>query len=112
MKSIDGIWTLEFYGAYGWEVTSIVMLEDGRWLGGGHNHYCKGTYEISGKTVTCRVRLDYFGKIKTLFGAKDKRLRMELVGKTGADEIAGEATRPDKQVIPLQFRLVRRTNLA
>ena len=49
--SLDGIWTLEFYGAFGWESAGVLILEKGRALGGGNNHYSRGTYALENDTV-------------------------------------------------------------
>jgi len=47
MMTFDGIWAAQIYGVYGWESTGILILENGRVLGGGNNHYSIGTYESS-----------------------------------------------------------------
>jgi hypothetical protein len=53
--SIEGIWTLEFYGAFGWESAGVLILEKGRALGGGNNHYSRGTYALENDTVLITV---------------------------------------------------------
>ncbi len=37
--SLNGVWSLEIAGIYGWERVSTVFLEDGRYLGGGATHF-------------------------------------------------------------------------
>lgn len=110
MKTIDGIWTLEYYGIVGWEYTGILVLESGRCLGGGNNHYCMGTYSESGRKVRIDVDLNYFGSVRTLFGAKDRKFSATFQGKRRGESISGTVSRPDKKVIPLQFRLKRRSS--
>ena len=36
--TIDGVWTGEFYGPYGWENNGVYVLEGGRIIGGNDRH--------------------------------------------------------------------------
>lgn len=108
MKTIEGIWTLEFYGTFGWETTGILVLENGRCLGGGNNHYAVGTYSVSEQKVRIDLNLNYFGTVRTLFGAKDQHFSVLFEGERKGGEISGTVRRPDKKVIALQFRLKKR----
>ena len=46
--SLDGVWSSDIGGAYGWEPIGTVFLKDGRLMGGGRNHYSIGTYKEKG----------------------------------------------------------------
>ena len=111
MKSIKGIWTLEFYGAFGWETTGILVLKKGRAMGGGMNHHTLGSYEVDGHQVRLELKMTYFGKVRTLFGLNDPELVVHFDGKHKSGEIRGTAGRGDRNVIPLQFRMLRRSKL-
>lgn len=109
--SIEGIWTLAFYGIFGWESAGIVVLENGRALGGGNNHYSWGRYEANGDGVKLSLMVDYFGTPRTFFGEKVKEFPMEFEGTVEENTISGSAFRPDKSAIPLQFQLTRRADV-
>ncbi len=108
MKTVDGIWSLEFYGTLGWEPRGILILNDGSCAGGARNHYSVGTYKVSGRKVHIDLDLEYFGKIRTLFGSKDRNFSVVIEGKRTGDEIEGSVTRPEKEILPLQCRLKKR----
>lgn len=111
MKSIDGVWTTEFHGVFGWESTGFMMFKKGRVLGGGRNHYSKGTYSQSGKKVKIEVVLDYFGEPRTLFGEKLRAFSVVFKGTLKGKRILGTATRPGEKVVPLVCRLKFRAEL-
>ena len=49
--SIDGIWTSEILGMFGWESVGIIEFDRGKAVGGGNNHYFTGTYEKDGDHI-------------------------------------------------------------
>jgi len=108
MKTVDGIWSLEFYGTLGWEPRGILILNDGNCAGGARNHYSIGTYTVSGRNVDILLDMEYFGKIRTLFGSKDRCFSVVITGKRTGDEIEGSVTRTEKKILPLQCRLKKR----
>ena len=109
--SIDGIWTMEFYGAFGWESAGVLILEKSRVLGGGNNHYSRGTYTQSDCTVAITVEVDYFGTPRTMFGERESEFTVEFQGTWKDERITGTVRRPDKTIIPLQFRLTWQAEL-
>jgi len=46
--SIDGIWTSEVHGPFGWESRGIVIFDNGRVYGGDHRQFTSGSYSVSG----------------------------------------------------------------
>jgi hypothetical protein len=107
--SIDGIWALSFYGV--WESAGILVLENGRAIGGGYNHYSRGSYETGDGSVRLSLTVDYFGTPRTLFGEKTKEFPLEFEGSVQGSSISGSAFRPDKKAVPLQFQLTRRADV-
>ncbi len=110
-KSVDGIWAVELYSAFGWESIGVLILEDGRVLGGGRNHMSVGEYTLDGRKLEIRVDQDYFGEPRTLFGEKRRQFSVGFVGKVKKSEITGTVSQPGKKVIPLQFRMTKRLEL-
>ena len=110
--SLDGIWTLEFYGAFGWESAGVLMLEQGRALGGGNNHYARGTYALENDTVLITVEVDYFGTPRTMFGERETIFTVAFHGTRHEARITGSVSRPDKSILPLQFRLSKKADLS
>ena len=109
--AVTGIWTVDYYGAFGWENAGVLVLEKGRAVGGGNNHFSIGTYESSGQSITIELTLEYIGTPRTLFGEKQRRFDIELHGRHTLKSMEGTVNRPDKKVIPLQFRMIRRAPL-
>ena len=68
--SVDGVWTGEIYGAYGWENSGVYVLEAGRILGGNKRHYSSGSYSISGKSYSADILVHYYGPPRVVFGEK------------------------------------------
>ena len=112
--SIDGIWAMEFYGAFGWESAGVLIFEQGRVLGGGNNHYVRGAYTVADETVEIAIEVDYFGTPRIMFGERETEFTVEFQGARASEgkTISGTVRRPDKTVIPLQFRLTRQADLS
>lgn len=58
---IDGVWTGEILGLYGWENTGTYILEQGRILGGNHRHYSAGYYSSVDESYRAEIVLRYMG---------------------------------------------------
>jgi hypothetical protein len=95
MSSIEGIWSVEIVGLFAWEHLGIAVLENGRVITGGNNHYAVGTYKLSGKKVTITIRVEYFGKPRIMFGSKEKTIKLKIVGEMRDDIIEAVARHKD-----------------
>ena len=111
MKKLEGIWSIELYGAFGWETDGVLVMENGRVFGGGTNHYSKGVYSDSDGKLMMTVHLDYFGKPRTLFGERERQFTVEFTGEREQETITGTMSRPDKPRFPLEFQLIKRAEL-
>jgi len=109
--TIEGIWTTEIMGLFGWETTGVVMLEKGRAMDGGNNHYSVGTYESSGNKIHISLCVEYHGTPRTLFGASDKIMKVELEGTIRDGVIEGNAHRVDKPKQKIAYKLTRRADI-
>jgi hypothetical protein len=107
----EGIWTSEILGLFGWETTGIVLLEDGRAIDGGNHHYSTGTYEATGQEIRISLKVEYHGTPRTIFGAADKSISVEIVGKLRGESIVGSAHRLDKPDQKITIRLTRRADI-
>ena len=83
--SVDGIWTTELMGLFGWEATGVLLLESGRAIGGGNLHYSVGSY--------------------------DKNIKIEFKGEIRDGVIEGSAYRADKPNQNITYRLTRRADI-
>jgi len=109
--SIDGIWTGEVYGPFGWDNGGIFVLENGRVVGGDNRQYSLGTYSLSGNDVKAELLVHYYGPPRTVFGEAKENFTTEIVGKLREDEINGTIRRPDKPQFDLQIRMTKRLEL-
>ncbi|MFQ5352280.1 MAG: hypothetical protein ACE5D3_04320 [Candidatus Binatia bacterium] len=110
--ALDGIWTGELYGVYGWESTGILILEKGRVLGGGNNHYSVGTYEESDDDVSLSFVVEYHGQVRTLFGESRRNISVNFEGKRDGSVIEGTLARPDRADMTVTCRLSKRADLS
>ncbi len=90
--SVEGIWTSEILGLFGWETTGIVICENGRAIDGGNHHYSVGSYETSGDQIHIALSVEYHSTPRTISGASDKTLKVEINGTVENDIIDGQGS--------------------
>jgi hypothetical protein len=109
--SIEGIWTGEVYGPFGWENRGVFLFEDGRMIGGDGRAYSVGTYSVSGDRITAELKVHYYGPPRTVYGEQSEEFTLKLDGKLEDDVIVGNVHRPDKAQFELQYRITKRMGL-
>ena len=109
--SVEGVWTGEIYGPYGWENSGVYVLEAGRILGGNNRHYSTGRYSLSGDVYRAEVKVHYYGPPRAIFGEKREEFSIEVVGTLGEGVIEAEVVRPGKEVFKVSYRLTKRMEL-
>ncbi|MDH3692120.1 MAG: hypothetical protein OEU36_22005 [Gammaproteobacteria bacterium] len=109
--SVEGIWTSEVMGLFGWETTGILVLENGRAIDGGNHHYSVGSYTTSGDNMNIELAVEYHGTPRTIFGSSDKNLTVEIEGKIQGSTVEGNARRIDKPDQYVLCRLTRRADI-
>jgi len=109
--SIDGIWTGEIYGPFGWDNRGVFVLDKGRMVGGDDRQYTIGTYTLSGNEVKAQLLIHYYGPPGTMFGETKEEFTSEIVGTWKEGEIDGTIRRPDRPQFDLQIRLTKRMDL-
>ena len=111
--SVDGVWTGEVYGPYGWENSGVYVLENGRIVGGNNRHYSSGTYDVSGNTYKAEVFVHYYGPPRAIFGERREQFEINVTGELGEDVIDAQILRRDsKPQFAVQYRMTRRMDLA
>ena len=108
---IDGIWTGEVYGPFGWDNRGIFLLEKGRIVGGDNRQYSIGTYSLSANDVKAELQVHYYGPPRTVFGEAKEKFTTVIVGTLEEGEIHGTIRRPDKPQFDLQIRMTKRLDL-
>ena len=106
--AIDGIWTSELYGPFGWESGGIFVIERGRVIGGDSRHYSLGTCVLSGTDVRAELLVYYYGQVSD---AAREEFTTEIVGTLADGVIDGTVQRPDTPRFELQIRLTKRMDL-
>ncbi len=109
--SLDGIWTGEILGPYGWENTGVYVLEEGRILGGSNRHYSTGTYSLTGDQYKASVLVHYYGPPRTIFGEKQEKFEINVEGKLSDGVIDGQIVRSDKPKSIVEYRMSRRMDI-
>lgn len=108
---VEGIWTGEMYGPYGWENSGVYVLRDGRILGGNDRHYSSGSYSLSGDTYKAEIAVHYYGPPRAVFGEKLEQFNIEVTGKLGDGVIEAHVVRPDKPKFRMDYRMTKRMDL-
>lgn len=106
--SVEGIWTTEILGLFGWETTGIVILEKGRAVGGGIHHHSVGEYRTSDGQIELELAVEYHGTPRTIFGASDKNLTVKIEAEVKGDVAEGRAFRVDNPGQYVTCKLTRR----
>ena len=110
--SINGIWGTEICGAYGWEAISTVFMENGRYTGGGRNHYSCGRYkEKSDGSLVFKIDYNQFGNQRPLFGQKSSKLSLVIKARRDGDVILGVATTSKESELGITVRFKKRGKL-
>ena len=109
--SIEGIWTGEIYGAFGWESRGVFVLERGRMMGGDNRAYATGTYSLSADSFTADLQIHHYGPPRTVFGEQAEEFAVQLKGSLKDGVVEGIYRRPDKAQFELMYRLTRRMDL-
>jgi hypothetical protein len=106
----EGLWSVEYVAADGWEHGGVFVLENQRLSGGGERYYCVGEYHVAKRTFTAEARFAHFhGPTRNAFGASAPFFRLVLKGRIIADDlIEGEAHESDHAGPKLPFRCVWR----
>jgi hypothetical protein len=110
MMSVNGIWQIEMLGAYGWENVSTAFIEDGKYKSASEDHYSVGNYDISGNKVKISARHVSYGQARTLFGAKNNEINLNIEGVVDGGRINGQAT-DDEGKFFITFRATRLADL-
>ena len=108
---LEGIWTMEIYGPFGWDNRGVYIFEGGRIMGGNNRQFTGGTYRLSGDAVEAEITMHYYGPPRTMFGEAREEFTAKLEGRLEGDEINGTIRRPDRPQFDLQVRLTRRMDL-
>ena len=108
---IEGIWTGEVYGPFGWENRGVFIFENGRIVGGDNRQYSMGRYSLDGAAVTAELRIHYYGPPRTNFGEAKEEFETEITGAWQDGEINGTIRRTDKPQFDLQIRLTKRMEM-
>jgi hypothetical protein len=112
---LNGIWSSELGGVYGWQPVGTMFLKDGHLTGGGRNHYSIGTYKTKDDGAVFHIEINQFGEKRALFGQKSETVCVIVKAKRQGDQMIGEATlpgnRPEHTHYGLCVRFRRRGDL-
>ncbi|NOQ46390.1 MAG: hypothetical protein GQ559_06930 [Desulfobulbaceae bacterium] len=89
--SLNGIWVLEIGAIFGWERMSTVILEKGRYLGGGAIFSSQGTYITDGDKVKIKLQVTQYDEHRIAWGKKRKQFTTVITAKRDGDKIEGKA---------------------
>ena len=109
--SLEGIWTAEVYGPFGWDNHGVLLLQDGRMVGGDNHQYTTGTYKVCSEGFEAELKVDHYGRPRTIFGETAEQYTTKMAGKLKDGVIDGMVVRHDRPEFDLQIRLTKRMGL-
>ncbi len=109
--AIEGIWTGEVYGPFGWENRGVFFLENGRVMGGDNRQYTTGSYTLDGTSFNAELHVHYFGPPRTVYGSTQEQFETHISGELSDGLIEGTVGQKDRPQFDLQFRFTRRMDL-
>jgi hypothetical protein len=108
---MNGIWSVEMLGPYGWEPIATAFLEDGKYRSASENHYSVGSYKVSGNRIEISVVGVQHGKARTVFGKKKRKMDLKFEGEIDGGKITGNV-RDDKGIYQISYRSTRLADLS
>jgi len=109
--NIDGIWTGEIYGPYGWQNNGVYILQDGLMTGGNDRHFSTGRFSLSDGGFRAKVEGHYYGPPRTVFGQNRETFQIEMKGELADGVIDAEIAGSDNPLLNVLCRLTRRMDL-
>lgn len=109
--SFEGLWTAEVYGPFGWDKHGVLLLEDGRMVGGDNQQYTMGSYKVCGEGIEADLKVDHYGTPRTIFGEAAQRYMTKMAGRLKDGVIVGTIARHDRPKYDLQIRLTKQMDL-
>ncbi len=109
--SIEGIWTGEILGPYGWENSGTYVLDQGRVLGGNNRHHSAGHYSLVDNSYRAEIAVHYHGQPRAIFGEIRKQLEIVVVGTLENDVIQAQIDPRGGRGSSVRCRLIRRLDL-
>lgn len=106
--SCEGVWNVEVKGPYGWESIATAFMQDGRYLGGGANHYSVGRYKEDGDNLEISLKGRQYANLRTVFGISSMdTLEVKYTCKVRKNKITGTGTAKGIKKHKLQIRLTK-----
>ena len=109
--SLEGIWTGEIHGPYGWENGGVYLHEGGRLVGGNNRHYSTGRYSVTGNSYKAEILVHYYGPPRSIFGEKKEKFQITVTGEVGDGVIEAQIVRSDRPQFTVEYRMTKRMEL-
>ena len=85
--ALEQLWSFEYISGLGSESGGVVVLDNGKLLGGDNNYFYIGSYELVNTTFNATIDVKhYHGGYNSLFG-KNNEIILELSGSYKHEEI-------------------------
>lgn len=108
MKTIDGVYQVDFLGPYGWERFSTAFINGGEFRSASAEHFTAGTCEVDDDRFAMEGNLTQFIDHRPLFGShKVDGLPIEFRGSIKDGRILGDARLVEDESVSHRFRLKR-----
>jgi hypothetical protein len=89
---MQGLWTVEFGSTLGQFGSGVVVLQDGRVMGGENGYFYTGTYTETELSFHATIDVTPFvDGIQSVFSTLGKNLKLTLVGALSADRVSATA---------------------
>jgi hypothetical protein len=89
---MQGLWTVEFGSTLGQFGSGVVVLQDGRVMGGDSGYFYTGTYTETGHAFRATIAVTPFvDGVQSVFSTLGKNLQLTLVGTLSTDGASATA---------------------
>lgn len=109
--SIEGLWTTEICGPFGWETVGVLVLSNGVAAGGNNNHFSLGAYRETGEAVEIELAIDFYGTPRSIFGVRERSIEVSISGRRENGLIEAQAHREGDVKHIVECRLRKRSDL-
>ena len=108
---IEGIWTGEIYGPYGWENDGTYVHDQGRVFGGNNMHYSAGHYSVIDDSYRAEIAVHYYGQPRAIFGERREQFEIVVLGTLNNGVIEAQIGCRDRPEFGMRYRMTRRAGL-
>jgi hypothetical protein len=105
---MNGLWTIEFASPLGRAGSGIIVLNEGRLLGGDASYYYSGEYTIEGDVIQGRAHINRFDPNGISVLGNIDHYSLDFTGTIDNDSFTGVASLVDRPEMQVRVRCTKK----